>query len=249
MKNRLALVTGGSRGIGYSIARQLYEDGWNVAITSRCLDRAKEAAASIGTDVIGVAYEASTAGSAEVVLDAVLKASDNTPVTGLVNAAGITNNSLLLRLDQNHVHQLLETNLVGPLFMTKAVAKGMLKQRLGMLSYRSIVTLGSVVGSKGNVGQTAYSLSKAGLVGLTNSLAKELGPKNIRVNLVEPGFIMTDMTMNHMTQEAREKTIAQTALRRLGEPQDVAHLVAYLLSDRSQYITGQCIRIDGGLTM
>ncbi|KAF0690368.1 Aste57867_18203 [Aphanomyces stellatus] len=240
---RIALVTGGSRGIGFAVAQKLHAEGWLVALTARCQKRASDAAASISPEVIGIAYDASDSNSAVAAIREVGERHGGA-ITGLVNAAGETHNALLLRLREVDAQRMLQTNLLGPMLMSKATAKGMLQQKQG-----SIVNIGSVVGSEGNAGQCAYSASKAGLLGLTTSLAKELGPKNIRVNLVEPGFIATEMTATNMTDEARHRTMDQIVLGRFGKPEDVANIVAFLLSDQAAYITGQCLRVDGGLVI
>lgn len=249
---RVALVTGGSRGIGLAVARRLHRDGWAVALTSRSLARSQEAARAIAAGagdarrLLALEYSAPTredpVEGAEAAAALVARVgAELGAVSALVNAAGASRDSLLLRLRDGELDELLLTNLVGPLQVTRAVARGMMQRRSG-----SIVNIGSVVGAAGNVGQTAYSASKAALVGVTKSLAKELGSRNIRVNLVEPGFIDTDMT-TAMADAAKQRALANTPLARLGQPDEVANLVAFLAGDEASYITGQCIRIDGGL--
>ncbi|TMW55687.1 hypothetical protein Poli38472_010569 [Pythium oligandrum] len=247
---RVALVTGGSRGIGFAIAQQLHRTGWKVAITSREVERAAQAAERIvasGNDVVPFAYQAPMGFASDASNDAASLVAQVTkacgPIQALVNAAGISKDSLLVRLKDAELEELLLTNLVGPVQLSKAVAKSMMQQRKG-----AIVNIGSVVGSSGNTGQTAYSASKSGLIGVTRTLAKELGSRNVRVNLVEPGFISTDMTAT-MADAAKERVLSSVSLGRLGEADEVAKLVSFLVSDDASYITGQCIRVDGGLVL
>ena len=248
MEARVALVTGGSRGIGFAVAQQLHRRGWRVALTAQELGRARNASQQISKHVLPLAYtcpsprHAQASDKAAELVSHVVKELGASPSV-LVNAAGMTRDSLLLRLNDADLDEMLRTNLVGPVHMTKAVAKGMMQRRAG-----SIINIGSVVGAAGNVGQVAYSASKAGLVGVTKTLAKEFGTRNIRVNLVEPGFIETDMT-HAMTDARRTRILRNIPMARYGKADEVAQLVAFLASDEAAYITGQCIRIDGGLVI
>ncbi|CAI5735543.1 unnamed protein product [Peronospora destructor] len=248
MEARVALVTGGSSGIGFAVAQQFHRRGWQVAITSRDLGRAQKASQQISHDVLPLAYSCprrsreDASNKATELVSQVSKELGASP-SALINAAGMSKDSLLLRLKDADLEELLFTNLMGPVHLSKAVAKGMMQRRQG-----SIINIGSVVGAAGNVGQVAYSASKSGLAGVTKTLAKELGNRNIRVNLVEPGFISTDMT-HTMTDAMRIRILGNIPLARYGKADEVAQLVAFLASDEAAYITGQCIRIDGGLVI
>jgi 3-oxoacyl-[acyl-carrier protein] reductase len=241
LDGRVALVTGGARGIGRAIAEALAALGAKVAVVDLDLEQAGATAAAVGGGAKGFQANVAQAADVEAMVEAVER--DLGPIEVLVNNAGITRDNLLARLTEENWDLVLDVNLKGAYLMMKAVGRGMMKRRSGR-----IVNIASVVGLVGNKGQANYSASKAGLVGLTKSIAKELASRGVRVNAVAPGFIETDMTAA-LPPEAREALAAQIALGRLGTPADVAAAVAFLASDAASYITGQVIVVDGGMVM
>jgi 3-oxoacyl-[acyl-carrier protein] reductase len=236
-----AVVTGSTRGIGRAIAEALAESGARVAVVGRDLQRAEEAASAIGNDAMGFAADVGDTAAVAKLVEDVEKAFGSIDI--LVNNAGITRDNLVMRLKDDDWDAVQNANLRGPFAAIRAVSRGMMKKRSGR-----IINIASIVGLIGNKGQANYAASKAGLIALTKSVAKELGSRNILVNAVAPGFIETEMTAA-MTKEARDALGQQIALERLGSVQDVAAMVAFLASDLASYITGQVFVVDGGMVM
>lgn len=241
LSGKTALVTGSTRGIGNAIAQMMSNCGARVAVVGRDLSRAAAAAAAIGPNCHGFECDVSdTAAVTKLVADveAAFGAIDI-----LVNNAGITRDNLVMRLKDEDWDAVQHANLRGAFAAIRAVSRGMMKRRSGR-----IINVSSVVGITGNKGQANYAASKAGLIALTKSVAKELGSRNILVNAVAPGLIETEMTAA-MSQDAREAMSAVIPLERLGAASDVAGVVAFLASDLASYITGQTFVVDGGMVM
>lgn len=238
---RVALVTGGSRGIGQAIAATLYGAGARVAIVARDGARAADAAAALGERARGYSCDVTDAAQVDQAVAAAER--DLGPVDILVNNAGLTKDNLLFRIGEPDWDLVLDTNLKGTFLCTKAVARGMIKRRWGR-----IVNITSVIGLTGNKGQANYAASKAGLIGFTKAVAKELGSRNVLVNAVAPGYIDTELTQV-LTEEQRGALFPLIALGRLGQGTDVAGAVLFLASDLASYITGQVLVVDGGMVM
>jgi 3-oxoacyl-[acyl-carrier protein] reductase len=239
LTGRVAVVTGGTRGIGLAIARTLHAAGATVAITGREAPRAQAVAAEIGERAAGFGCDVADGAQVAAAFAAVER--DVGPVDILVNNAGLTRDNLLLRLSEADWDAVLDANLKGAFHTTRAVIKGMMKRRSGR-----IINITSIVGLSGNKGQANYAASKAGLIGFTKSVAKEYASRGILANCVAPGFIETDMT-GALPDEARASLLEDIALGRLGRPDDVAGAVLFLASDLAGYITGQVLVVDGGL--
>jgi 3-oxoacyl-[acyl-carrier protein] reductase len=241
LAGRTALVTGSTRGIGRAMADTLTAAGARVAIVGRDQARAAEVAAAVGGKAEGFACDVGDPASIVALVDGVEKAFGQIDI--LVNNAGLTRDNILFRIKDDDWDAVLDANLRGAFVAIRAASRGMIKRRWGR-----IVNIASVVGITGNKGQANYAASKAGLIGLTKSVAKELGSRNVLVNAVAPGFIETDMTAA-MTPEARAALSGQIPLERLGSPRDIAGVVAFLASEHAAYITGQTLVVDGGMVM
>ena len=241
LTGKSALVTGSTRGIGRAIADALAGCGARVGVVGRDPARAHEAAAAISPNARGFACDVGDTASVAALVAAAEEAFGGLDI--LVNNAGITRDNVLFRLKDDDWDAVLDANLRGAFASMRAAARGMMKRRWGR-----IINISSVVGLVGNKGQANYAASKAGLVGLTKSVAKELASRNVLANVVAPGFIETDMTAA-MTPEARSALAQQIPLERLGTPEDIAGVVAFLASDHASYITGQVVVVDGGMVM
>ena len=243
LEGRIALVTGGSRGIGAAICVELADAGAVVVVNyARNADAAAEVCeriAGAGGTAHAVQGDIGTADGAAALVDHV--ESEIGPIAALVNNAGITRDDLIMRLTEESWREVIDTNLGGAFFTCRAVARPMMKRRTG-----AIVNMSSIVGVRGNAGQTNYAASKAGLLGLTKSLAKELGSRGIRVNAIAPGYIATELT-DALPEAARDAILGATPLGRLGEPEDVARAVRFLVSDAAAFVTGDVLAVDGGL--
>ena len=241
LSGRTALVTGSTRGIGRAIAESLAGCGATVAVVGRDLARAEAAAAEIGRGARGFACDVADVAQVTRLVTDVEAALGSCDI--LVNNAGLTRDNLLLRLKDDDWDAVLDANLRGAFAAMRAASRGMMKRRWGR-----IVSIASVVGLTGNKGQANYAASKAGLIGLTKSVAKELASRNVLANVVAPGFIETDMTAA-MPEAARNALAGTIPLERLGRPEDIASMVAFLASEHAAYVTGQVLVVDGGMVM
>jgi 3-oxoacyl-[acyl-carrier protein] reductase len=244
LEGRVAVVTGGAKGIGRAVTRRLASEGARVVVSGREAGALEEACAEVraqGGEALAVVADVSQAADADALCERTLAAFGKADI--LVNNAGVTRDGLLLRMSEEDWDRVLDTNLKGSFLCIRAFARAMVRQRWGR-----VVNVSSVIGLTGNAGQANYAASKAGLLGLTKAVAKELASRHITVNAVAPGFIETAMT-EALDDTVREALQARIPLGRLGTPEDVAHAIAFLCTEDAGYITGQVLTIDGGMVM
>ncbi|MEI0517015.1 3-oxoacyl-[acyl-carrier-protein] reductase [Brachyspira murdochii] len=245
LKNKTAIVTGSSRGIGKKIAEALAKEGANIVVTATNLDKASQVAeelkSSYNIETLALEHDAKSSESCKEVIAKTIEKFNSIDI--LVNNAGITKDMLVLQMDDSAWNDVISTNLSGAFYMSREAAKTMLRARKG-----KIINISSVIGKMGNAGQVNYAAAKAGIIGITKSMAKEFAPRNICVNAIAPGFIQTDMT-DVLPEDTVKGIMSITPLKRLGTPEDVANLVLFLSSDMSSYITGEVIAVDGGMSM
>ena len=245
MEKKIALVTGGTRGIGKAIALELADNGYDIILNYRTaneeLNNLKKEIEEKNVTCYLVYGDISKFEDCENIAKTAIEECGKIDV--LVNNAGITRDGLIMRMKKEDFESVIDTNLIGTFNMTRNVIPYMVKQKSGR-----VINLSSVVGITGNAGQTNYAASKAGVIGFTKSLAKELASRNILVNAIAPGFIETDMT-NVLSDSVKESILNQIPLKRMGEAKEVAKLVKFLASEDSGYITGQVINVDGGMVM
>ena len=244
LSGKVALVTGGGRGIGKAIVLELAGQGADVVVSDidpAIAEQTATEAVRLGVRSLALKADVSKSDDVEAMVQKSIEGMGRIDI--LVNNAGITRDTLLMRMEEKDWDLVLDINLKGAFLCTKAVSRPMMKQRSG-----KIVNIASVVGLMGNAGQSNYAASKAGLIGFTKSVAKELASRNIQANAVAPGFIETEMTA-HLPPEARDAFLAQIPAKRPGTAQDVARVVAFLSSPASDYVTGQVIPVDGGMVM
>jgi 3-oxoacyl-[acyl-carrier protein] reductase len=241
LSGRTALVTGSTRGIGRAIAESFAASGARVAVVGRDEVRSQDAASAISAEARGFACDVGDPASVTALVERVER--EFGAIDILVNNAGLTRDNILFRIKDEDWDAVIDTNLRGAFIAIRAASRGMMKRRWGR-----IINIASVVGLVGNKGQANYAASKAGLIGMTKSVAKELASRNVLANVVAPGYIETDMTAA-INEEAKAALFAQIPLGRLGTPQDIANLVTFLASDAAAYITGQTFVVDGGMVM
>ncbi|WP_156541993.1 3-oxoacyl-ACP reductase FabG [Gallibacterium genomosp. 3] len=241
MMQKIALVTGASRGIGKAIAEELISKGFTVIGTATSENGANAISAYLGENGKGLVLDVTSLDSINHVLEQIKQEFGDIDV--LVNNAGITRDNLMMRMKEEDWDIILQTNLSSVFHLSKAVLRSMMKKRFGR-----IISIGSVVGSMGNPGQANYCAAKAGIIGFSKALAKEVASRGVTVNVVAPGFIATDMT-DALTEEQKAATLAQVPAGRLGEPKDIAKAVAFLVSDDAGYITGETLHVNGGMYM
>jgi 3-oxoacyl-[acyl-carrier protein] reductase len=240
LDGKVAVVTGGSRGIGAAISRELAKAGAKVALNYRA---GQEAADEVAGEIGGLAVRADVSKPEEVQALIERVEGELGDIDALVNNAGVTRDTLIARMTDDDWQTVIDTNLRGTFNTSRAVSRKMLRRRAG-----SIVNLSSVVGVHGNPGQANYAASKAGIIGLTKALARELGSRGVRANAIAPGYISTELT-DVLNDEQRGLILQNTPLGRLGEPEDVARAVRFLCSDEAAFITGEVLLVDGGLGM